>query len=114
MAYVRKRIADLYFYLLNYFDITRYNIIWIYRNTFFYLFQNLEANYELWSRLKGFAKSNSSLKENIEKIVISTGLHLKRPREMDIDDFLKLLLAFNKENIRFVTPSCHMKLNELN
>ena len=44
---------------------------------------------------------NFDIKEKIASILEESGFAERRSRTMDIDDFLKLLTAFNKENIRF-------------
>jgi 18S rRNA (adenine1779-N6/adenine1780-N6)-dimethyltransferase len=41
------------------------------------------------------------MKQKIADILEESGFAERRSRTMDIDDFLKLLAAFNKENIRF-------------
>ncbi|KAM3719518.1 putative dimethyladenosine transferase [Dirofilaria immitis] len=43
-----------------------------------------------------------SMKEKVEHIITKSGFASKRARQMDTEDFLALLLIFNKENIHFV------------
>ena len=45
-----------------------------------------------------------NMKSKIEEILVKNGHDQKRARQMDQDDFLSLLLDFNKEGIRFVAP----------
>lgn len=42
------------------------------------------------------------MKEKVENILVEGQFHKKRARQMDQDDFLALLHAFNKEGIHFV------------
>lgn len=38
----------------------------------------------------------------VEKVLVSTNFNEKRARSLDVDDFIKLLVEFNKEGIYFV------------
>jgi 18S rRNA (adenine1779-N6/adenine1780-N6)-dimethyltransferase len=42
-----------------------------------------------------------NMKQKVAEVLETSGFAERRSRTMDIDDFLKLLAAFNKENIRF-------------
>lgn len=42
------------------------------------------------------------MKEKVVHIITESGFASKRARQMDTEDFLSLLLAFNKEDIHFV------------
>lgn len=65
--------------------------------------QTLDKNYKTWCSLQekkipeGFV-----LKEKVQEILIDGKFDKKRARQMDQDDFLALLHAFNKEGIHFV------------
>ncbi len=45
--------------------------------------------------------SDFDMREKIEEILTSNDFAQKRARSMDIDDFLALLLAFNREDVHF-------------
>lgn len=80
------------------FDLSQYKCFMIY-----HAFQTLEKNYKTWCSLQekkipeGFV-----LKEKVEEILADGKFDKKRARQMDQDDFLALLHAFNKEGIHFV------------
>jgi len=62
----------------------------------------LEDNYRtLCSLNQTMIPEDFNMKQKIADILEESGYAEKRSRTMDIDDFLKLLAAFNKENIRF-------------
>ncbi|KAG7156327.1 dimethyladenosine transferase-like [Homarus americanus] len=65
--------------------------------------QTLEKNYKTWCSLKERKiPDDFVLKDKVEEILIDGQFHKKRARQMDQDDFLALLHAFNKEGIHFV------------
>lgn len=43
------------------------------------------------------------IKDLVENILVENNMDKKRPRQMDQDDFLKLLYCFNAENIHFAS-----------
>jgi len=62
----------------------------------------LEKNYKVYCSVKNIPiPPNLDMKEKIETILSSSGFAQKRARTLDIDDFLTLMLAFNKEGIHF-------------
>jgi len=65
----------------------------------------LEQNYKTFCALNNIEVPNPTppgfMKEKVMGVLAKVGFEEKRSRQMDIDDFLKLLLAFNEENIRF-------------
>ncbi|XP_022913605.1 probable dimethyladenosine transferase [Onthophagus taurus] len=62
----------------------------------------LEKNYKLYCSLHNkTVPEDLSIKEKVEEILKSINANEKRARTMDIDDFIQLLLAFNKEDIHF-------------
>jgi len=63
----------------------------------------LEENYRTYCSLNKIeVPADLSLKEKLMEILEKNEFSDKRSRTLDIDDFLKLLNAFNQENIRFV------------
>uniref|UniRef100_A0A0N5AVL1 rRNA adenine N(6)-methyltransferase n=1 Tax=Syphacia muris TaxID=451379 RepID=A0A0N5AVL1_9BILA len=62
----------------------------------------LEKNYSLFCNVKGVTLAKDfDIKQKIEEILTESGFAEKRARRLDIDDFLSLLLAFNKNDIHF-------------
>ncbi|KAK6590081.1 Dim1p-like ERMB KSGA methylase [Cryptosporidium xiaoi] len=61
----------------------------------------LENNYNIWSNLNGFEKTNLPFKTLVFNILEETGLSSKRGFTVDISDYLRLLFAFNKNGIHF-------------
>ncbi|KAK3894185.1 hypothetical protein Pcinc_002042 [Petrolisthes cinctipes] len=65
--------------------------------------QTLEKNYKtLCSLQEKKIPDDFVMKEKVENILINGKFDKKRARQMDQDDFLALLHAFNKEGIHFV------------
>ncbi|XP_063841285.1 probable dimethyladenosine transferase isoform X1 [Scylla paramamosain] len=65
--------------------------------------QTLEKNYKTWCSLQEKKiPEDFSMKDKIEDILVNGKFNKKRARQMDQDDFLALLHAFNKEGIHFV------------
>merc|ERR1712080_771959 len=63
----------------------------------------LEKNYKIQCSLKNQPiPEDLNLKEIVEEILESINFKEKRARSMDIDDFMKLLHAFNSRDIHFV------------
>merc|ERR1712079_251711 len=63
----------------------------------------LEKNYKIQCSLKNQPiPEDLNLKEIVEEILDSINFKEKRARSMDIDDFMKLLHAFNSKDIHFV------------
>jgi len=62
----------------------------------------LEGNYKTYCSLNGISLGeNFSIKEKLMKILEMNKFLEERSQKMDIDDFLRLLAAFNKEDIHF-------------
>ncbi|CAE1313759.1 DIM1 [Acanthosepion pharaonis] len=62
----------------------------------------MEKNYKLYSSMKNqMVDKDFNAKEKVTQILLSSGFESKRARNLDIDDFLSLLLAFNKEGFHF-------------
>eukprot|EP01123_Difflugia_compressa_P013818 TRINITY_DN6651_c0_g1_i1.p1 TRINITY_DN6651_c0_g1~~TRINITY_DN6651_c0_g1_i1.p1 ORF type:complete len:320 (-),score=47.39 TRINITY_DN6651_c0_g1_i1:89-943(-) len=62
----------------------------------------LTSNYKTFCSLKGQTPlSESEMKDKICSILDENGFSEKRSNKMDLDDFLKLLVAFNKESLHF-------------
>ncbi|VDM44292.1 unnamed protein product [Toxocara canis] len=62
----------------------------------------LEKNYRIVCSAKNKPLDKSfKIKDKLEKILTTSGFATKRARRMDIEDFLQLLLAFNKEDVHF-------------
>ncbi|KAH8738681.1 hypothetical protein FG386_000676 [Cryptosporidium ryanae] len=61
----------------------------------------LENNYNIWSNLRGFEKTNLPFKVFVFNILEETGLSSRRGFTVDIDDYLRLLFAFNKNGVHF-------------
>ena len=67
-----------------------------------FIFQTLETNYSMWCTLNHLSiQQKINMKEKVQQILEEGNFAKKRAREMDQDDFFALLLAFNKNNIRF-------------
>uniref|UniRef100_A0A183E307 rRNA adenine N(6)-methyltransferase n=1 Tax=Gongylonema pulchrum TaxID=637853 RepID=A0A183E307_9BILA len=65
--------------------------------------ESLEKNYRtLCSITNKTIEKTFNMKEKVEKILTESGFATKRARQLDTEDFLALLLAFNKEDIHFV------------
>ncbi|XP_034236957.1 probable dimethyladenosine transferase [Thrips palmi] len=62
----------------------------------------LEKNYRVHcSKNNVTLDPNLDIKKKVEDILAANGSELKRARTMDIDDFMQLLCAFNKDGIHF-------------
>lgn len=62
----------------------------------------LEKNYKVYcSKNNVTLDSDFDIKTKVESILAANGAEGKRARTMDIDDFMELLCAFNKEGIHF-------------
>eukprot|EP01101_Sappina_pedata_P011981 TRINITY_DN8140_c0_g1_i1.p1 TRINITY_DN8140_c0_g1~~TRINITY_DN8140_c0_g1_i1.p1 ORF type:complete len:322 (+),score=148.14 TRINITY_DN8140_c0_g1_i1:32-967(+) len=62
----------------------------------------LEENYKTLNAIKGKEESmEDSVREKVMKILETTDFAEKRSNKMDLDDFLKLLTAFNEEGLHF-------------
>lgn len=62
----------------------------------------LDKNYKLHCSLKNKeVPSDFSIKEKVSQVLTQLNVDQSRARSMDIDDFMKLLLEFNKEDIHF-------------
>ncbi len=62
----------------------------------------LEKNYKTWCSVNGVQMTEPfDVKERVLQILESTGLAESRAAKMDIDDFLKLLVAFNEAGFHF-------------
>jgi len=63
----------------------------------------LVSNFKTYCSLKGIPLSltDEQVQERINSILQDTQYSDQRANKMDIDDFLKLLIAFNKENLHF-------------
>lgn len=62
----------------------------------------LEKNYRTHASLHNIAiPENFSLKDKAQSILVESKFDQKRARTMDMDDFITLLHAFNKEGIHF-------------
>jgi len=62
----------------------------------------LEKNYRVVCQLRNEPLDASfDMKEKISHLLTSNGFAIRRSRTMEIDDFLTLLLVFNKEGIHF-------------
>lgn len=63
----------------------------------------LEKNFKIQCSLKNESiPDDLNMKEKVEEVLASIGFKEKRARVMDIDDFMKLLHAFNSKGIHFV------------
>ena len=63
----------------------------------------LEKNFKIQCSLKNESiPDDFNMKEKVEEVLASIGFKEKRARVMDIDDFMKLLHAFNSKGIHFV------------
>jgi len=62
----------------------------------------LTANYKTFCSLKGqTALSDDDIKEKVKSILNDNQFAEKRSNKMDLDDFLKLLVCFNKDDLHF-------------
>eukprot|EP01098_Paradermamoeba_levis_P006139 TRINITY_DN2547_c0_g1_i1.p1 TRINITY_DN2547_c0_g1~~TRINITY_DN2547_c0_g1_i1.p1 ORF type:complete len:340 (-),score=112.56 TRINITY_DN2547_c0_g1_i1:36-938(-) len=63
----------------------------------------LEENYKTFCSLNNITipEGDPSMKEKINEILTSNDFTEKRSNKMDLDDFLRLLDCFNKQNIHF-------------
>merc|ERR1712038_1240741 len=62
----------------------------------------LEKNFKIQCSLKNESiPDDLNMKEKVEEVLASIGFKEKRARVMDIDDFMKLLHAFNSKGIHF-------------
>ncbi|KAK6179954.1 probable dimethyladenosine transferase [Patella vulgata] len=62
----------------------------------------LEKNYKIHCSLHNKTlAADFDIKEKVNEIIEATGLEKKRARFMDIDEFLELMNAFNKEGFHF-------------
>lgn len=65
--------------------------------------QTLEKNYKTWCSVhEKKIPDDFDIKAKVEDILAEGDFDKKRARQMDQDDFLALLHAFNKEGIHFV------------
>ncbi|XP_047491518.1 probable dimethyladenosine transferase [Penaeus chinensis] len=65
--------------------------------------QTLEKNYKTWCSVhEKKIPEDFDIKTKVEDILVDGEFDKKRARQMDQDDFLALLHAFNKEGIHFV------------
>merc|ERR1739844_512627 len=63
----------------------------------------LEKNYKIQCSLKNQpVPEELNVKDNVDEVLESINFKEKRARSMDIDDFMKLLHAFNSNGIHFV------------
>ncbi len=63
----------------------------------------LEKNYKIQCSLNNQAvPADLSVKSIVDEVLDSISFREKRARTMDIDDFMKLLHAFNSKGIHFV------------
>ena len=63
----------------------------------------LEKNYKIHCSLKDEAVDpDLNMKNLVDEVLDGIGFREKRARTMDIDDFMKLLHAFNEKGIHFV------------
>lgn len=68
-----------------------------------FYFQTLEKNYKTWCSVhEKKIPDDFDIKAKVEDILAEGDFDKKRARQMDQDDFLALLHAFNKEGIHFV------------
>ncbi|XP_044758781.1 probable dimethyladenosine transferase [Coccinella septempunctata] len=66
------------------------------------ILSTLEKNYRIHCSMRNQEiPENLNFKDKIEKILTDVNADKLRARSMDVDDFMSLLLAFNKENIYF-------------
>ncbi|VDN01578.1 unnamed protein product [Thelazia callipaeda] len=64
---------------------------------------SLEKNYRAICSIKNKEVTKCfNMKEKVESVLTKSGFASKRARHMDTEDFLSLLLAFNKEDIHFI------------
>ncbi|OZC11926.1 hypothetical protein X798_01107 [Onchocerca flexuosa] len=64
---------------------------------------SLEKSYKVLCSIKNKEiQSQFNMKEKVEDIIAKSGFASKRARQMDIEDFLSLLLVFNKEDVHFI------------
>uniref|UniRef100_F1L8U8 rRNA adenine N(6)-methyltransferase n=1 Tax=Ascaris suum TaxID=6253 RepID=F1L8U8_ASCSU len=62
----------------------------------------LEKNYRIVCSAKNMPLDKSfKIRNKLEDILTKSGFATKRARRMDIEDFLQLLLVFNKEDVHF-------------
>lgn len=71
----------------------------------------LESNYKTWCSLNNLAPSAIPMKSLVEEVLEETQLAKRRPITIDIDEYMGLLLAFNKRGIRFVNVAQHTDEN---
>jgi len=63
----------------------------------------MEKNYKVHKSVKGEAvPTDFNIKQLVETVLTESGFADKRARTMDIDDFMKLLHAFNAADVHFV------------
>jgi 18S rRNA (adenine1779-N6/adenine1780-N6)-dimethyltransferase len=63
----------------------------------------LEKNFKIQCSLKNESiPEDLNVKERVQEVLESIDFKEKRARTMDIDDFMKMLLAFNSKGIHFV------------
>ncbi|PVV00441.1 hypothetical protein BB560_005174 [Smittium megazygosporum] len=66
------------------------------------ILQMLENNYKTYCAENEIPiENNLNFKEKVDKLIASISFQDKRASKMDIDDFLKMLLVFNQNNIHF-------------
>ncbi|GBP00050.1 hypothetical protein EVAR_70845_1 [Eumeta japonica] len=62
----------------------------------------LEKNYKLYLSIRNMpVEENFSMQEKVIGILTNLNMETARARSMDLDDFMRLLLAFNSEGIHF-------------
>ena len=62
----------------------------------------IEKNYKIHMSLQGQQVSKDfKVKALVDDVLTKSGFKDKRARTMDIDDFMKLLHAFNSEGLHF-------------
>ncbi|VDD91141.1 unnamed protein product [Enterobius vermicularis] len=63
----------------------------------------LDKNYRLFCNVKGVAlEKDFDIKTKIQTVLEKSGFANKRARQLDVDDFLALMLAFNQKDIHFI------------
>ncbi|KAM7361171.1 putative dimethyladenosine transferase isoform 1-T2 [Cochliomyia hominivorax] len=62
----------------------------------------LEKNYKLYLSIRNMPlEKNFSMQDKVMEILTNLNMENSRARSMDLDDFMRLLLAFNSEGIHF-------------
>lgn len=64
--------------------------------------QTLTTNYRVWcSRHNRKVPDDLDIRIKVEEVLVECGMQASRARSMEQEDFMKLLLAFNKADIHF-------------